>query len=184
MIAVVQEKTGTEVFVPLHPALARSIKAGPSKGVYLIGDKNGRPITRRSLTVLISTAVKGAGLSSECVAHGLRKAPRYGGLRNTGRRRSRYRLYPATSPLRKLSGIHSEPISNVSLKRPSARCRTKIEHQVANPSPVSQLAAESDLFSKYFGSAALNEGLIAPRSMYGGNRSPRARPSRSLIADE
>jgi integrase len=74
VIAVVQEKTGTEVFVPLHPALARSIKAGPSKGVYLIGDKNGRPITRRSLTVLISTAVKGAGLSSECVAHGLRKA--------------------------------------------------------------------------------------------------------------
>jgi integrase len=74
VIAVVQEKTGTEVFVPLHPALVRSIKAGPSKGVYLIGDKNGRPITRRSLTVLISTAVEGAGLSSECVAHGLRKA--------------------------------------------------------------------------------------------------------------
>jgi integrase len=74
VIAVVQEKTGTEVFVPLHPALARSIKAGPSKGVYLVGDENGRPITRRSLTVLISTAVKGAGLSSECVAHGLRKA--------------------------------------------------------------------------------------------------------------
>ena len=74
VIAVVQEKTGTEVFVPLHPALARSIKAGPSKGVYLIGDKNGRPITRRSLTVLISAAVKGAGPLAECVAHGLRKA--------------------------------------------------------------------------------------------------------------
>jgi integrase len=74
VIAVVQEKTGTEVFVPLHPALARSIKAGPSKGVYLIGDKNGRPITRGSLTVLISVAVKRAGLSPECVAHGLRKA--------------------------------------------------------------------------------------------------------------
>jgi integrase len=74
VIAVVQEKTGTEVFVPLHPALVRSIKAGPSKGLYLIGDKNGRPITRRSLTVLISAAVKRAGLSPECVAHGLRKA--------------------------------------------------------------------------------------------------------------
>jgi len=48
VITVVQEKTGAEVFVPLHPALARSIKAGPSKGVYLIGDKSGRPITRRS----------------------------------------------------------------------------------------------------------------------------------------
>src|SRR5262249_15528337 len=34
VITVVQQKTGTEVFVPLHPALARSIKAGPFKGVY------------------------------------------------------------------------------------------------------------------------------------------------------
>src|SRR5262249_49806168 len=74
VITVVQEKTGAEVFVPLHPALARSIKAGPSKGVYLIGDKNGRPINRRTLTVLISVATKAAGLPPECVAHGLRKA--------------------------------------------------------------------------------------------------------------
>jgi integrase len=74
VITVVQQKTGAEVFVPLHPALARSIKAGPSKGVYLIGDKNGRPINRRTLTVLISVATKAAGLPPECVAHGLRKA--------------------------------------------------------------------------------------------------------------
>jgi integrase len=73
-IAVVQQKTCTKVFIPLHPALARSIKAGPSKGFYLIGDKNGRPITRRTLTDLISAAAKAAGLPSECVAHGLRKA--------------------------------------------------------------------------------------------------------------
>jgi integrase len=74
VITVVQEKTCAEVFVPLHPALARSIKAGPSKGVYLIGDRNGCPITRRTLTVLISVATKAAGLPAECVAHGLRKA--------------------------------------------------------------------------------------------------------------
>jgi integrase len=74
VIAVEQEKTGAEVFVPLHPALARSIKAGPSKGLYLIGDSNGRPIARRTLSVLIAKAAKAAGLSAECVAHGLRKA--------------------------------------------------------------------------------------------------------------
>jgi integrase len=74
VIAVVQQKTCTKVFIPLHPALARSIKAGPSKGFYLIGDKNGRPITRRTLTDLISAAAKAAALPSECVAHGLRKA--------------------------------------------------------------------------------------------------------------
>jgi integrase len=74
VITVVQQKTDAEVFVPLHPALARSIKAGPSKGIYLIGNKNGPPITRRTLSVLISGAAKAAGLPAECVAHGLRKA--------------------------------------------------------------------------------------------------------------
>jgi integrase len=74
VITVTQEKTGAEVFVPLHPALARSIKAGPANGLYLIGDRNGRPIKRGRLSALIVAAVKAAGLPAECVAHGLRKA--------------------------------------------------------------------------------------------------------------
>jgi len=74
VITLVQQKTGAEVFVPLHSALARSIKAGPSRGVYLIGDENGRPIKRARLSALISAAAKAAGLPAECVPHGLRKA--------------------------------------------------------------------------------------------------------------
>jgi integrase len=74
VITVIQDKTGVEVFVPLHPGLARSIKAGPSNGIYLIGDRDGRPIKRARLSALIVTAAKAAGLPSECVAHGLRKA--------------------------------------------------------------------------------------------------------------
>jgi len=74
VITIVQQKTGTEVFVPLHPALARSLSAGPAKGFYLIADRNGRAITRRSLTRLIVIAAGAAGLPAECVAHGLRKA--------------------------------------------------------------------------------------------------------------
>jgi integrase len=63
VISVVQQKTGVEVFVPLHPALARSIKAGPSKGIYLIGDKDGRPIKRARLSALIAAATKAGGTS-------------------------------------------------------------------------------------------------------------------------
>src|SRR5262245_5730587 len=74
VITLVQQKTGTEVFVPLHAALARSIKAGPTKGLHLIGDKNGRPITPRRLSDMNSTAGKAASLAPQCVAHGLRKA--------------------------------------------------------------------------------------------------------------
>jgi integrase len=74
IITLVQQKTGAEVFVPLHAALARSMKAGPARGVYLIGDENGRPIKRARLSALISAAATAAGLPAECVPHGLRKA--------------------------------------------------------------------------------------------------------------
>lgn len=74
VLTLTQQKTGTELILPVHPALERAIKAGPSKGIYLIGDDNGRPISSNALTMLIRKAVKKAGLPKECVAHGLRKA--------------------------------------------------------------------------------------------------------------
>lgn len=73
-IALVQEKRGQPLNIQIHPALARAIKAGPSKGIYLIGDPHGRPIQRRALSALIVRAAKLAGLPRKCVAHGLRKA--------------------------------------------------------------------------------------------------------------
>jgi integrase len=73
-IHVVQEKTGAELYIALHPALQRALEAGPSNGIYLIGDRAGRPIKSASLSVLIRLAAKAARLPAECVAHGLRKA--------------------------------------------------------------------------------------------------------------
>jgi integrase len=73
-IAVVQEKTGTALSIPIHPKLAAAIKAGPRKGIHLIGDPNGRPIGRPALTMLMKRAAQAAGLPPECVPHGLRKA--------------------------------------------------------------------------------------------------------------
>jgi integrase len=73
-IAVIQQKTGTELSIPIHAELLAAMKAGPSNGLTLIGDKYGRPISRHTLTLVIRKAVQQAGLPSECVAHGLRKA--------------------------------------------------------------------------------------------------------------
>ena len=50
------------------------MKAGPIKGMHLIGDEHGRAMTRSSLTKLMKRAAKAAGLGPECVPHGLRKA--------------------------------------------------------------------------------------------------------------
>jgi integrase len=60
--------------VPIHPELERAMKAGPNKGLTLIGDPYGRPLKRAALSGLLRAAIKDAGLSTRCVAHGLRKA--------------------------------------------------------------------------------------------------------------
>jgi integrase len=76
-IRVSQDKTrkGTtnELMIPIHPALARALKAGPVVGMqHIITDARGRPL--RGLSELIERAVRIAGLPPHCVAHGLRKA--------------------------------------------------------------------------------------------------------------
>ena len=52
LIHVVQEKTGTELWVPIHPELERAMKAYPAKGLALIGDAAGRPLKRAAVSAL------------------------------------------------------------------------------------------------------------------------------------
>jgi integrase len=74
LIHVVQQKTGAELWLPIHPELERAMKACPAKGLALIGDANGRPIKRAALSALMRSVIKESELSSRCVSHGLRKA--------------------------------------------------------------------------------------------------------------
>jgi integrase len=73
-INVVQQKTGTVLSIPIHPKLQEALKAGPVKGIHLIGDQHGRAIDRRALTTMMMRAARAAGLGPECKPHGLRKA--------------------------------------------------------------------------------------------------------------
>lgn len=73
-IYVTQEKTGDELQIPIHAELQKAMKALPANGLALIGDANGKPLSRNGLTALIRGAVKEAGLDPRCKAHGLRKA--------------------------------------------------------------------------------------------------------------
>lgn len=74
VVTLTQEKTGTDLTLPIHPDWRAAINAGPSLGLSLLGNEKGRPITRRQLTTLIRDAVREAGLPAECKPHGLRKA--------------------------------------------------------------------------------------------------------------
>jgi integrase len=100
-IHVIQRKTGAELYIELHPALERTLKAGPSNGIYLIGDKAGRPITAARLSEMMGAATKAAGLPAECVAHGLRKAA----LRRLAEHGSTTKQMQAVSGHRTLSEI-------------------------------------------------------------------------------
>jgi integrase len=73
-IHVVQEKTGADLWVPIHPELAAAMQVASNNGMNLIGDHNGRPIKGQGLSVIVRTAARAAALPPECVPHGLRKA--------------------------------------------------------------------------------------------------------------
>src|SRR5262249_17494670 len=66
-LTIKQDKTGTELVIPLHPELVEAIKAGPSRGLHLIGDRSGRPITADRLSALVFAAAKAAALPRQCV---------------------------------------------------------------------------------------------------------------------
>jgi site-specific recombinase XerD len=73
-IAIVQQKTGTALSIPIQTELAAAMRAGPANGLHLIGAPSGRPIARAALTELVKRAAKEAGLPPRCLPHGLRKA--------------------------------------------------------------------------------------------------------------
>jgi len=144
VLAVTQQKTGTEVFIPVHPALARSIKAGPAKGLYLIGDRNGRPIKGDQLSALIAAVLRQRGCLRNVLRTGCAK-PHYAGLPSMVPQLRRCRLFLATKRWLKLSAIRMRRISSALPRQQSVCCPiewTKIEQRVANLPKVSQLWQE------------------------------------------
>jgi integrase len=71
---VIQQKTGAELYLPVLPELEQAMRAYPAKGLSLIGNENGKPLTRAALSHVMRAAIKEAGLPTKCVSHGLRKA--------------------------------------------------------------------------------------------------------------
>lgn len=73
-IHVVQEKTGADLQIPIHPNLLAAIKATPSKGFALLAKSDGTPVHRQTLTAIITEGAAKAELPGRCVPHGIRKS--------------------------------------------------------------------------------------------------------------
>src|SRR5262245_10410626 len=125
-IRVAQDKarkgTTNELLIPIHPALARALQAGPVVGMtHLITNARGKPMQR--LTKFIATATRAAGLPPRCVAHGLRKAA----LRRLAEAGSTTKQIAVVdiARCRRLNATPPAPTKLASPRRPSPSCRTR-----------------------------------------------------------
>lgn len=73
-MAVVQGKTGTELEIPVHPALRAALEAWAPSHLVLLATPDGRGTSIKALTTAMGRAIDAAGLPNRCVLHGLRKA--------------------------------------------------------------------------------------------------------------
>jgi integrase len=73
-IRITQEKTGAGLSIPVHPALARVLDATPKKGMLILINQLGRPFSVKGFGNWMASKIATAGLPSECVTHGIRKA--------------------------------------------------------------------------------------------------------------
>lgn len=71
-VVVKQDKTGTPIDIPVHPALGASLSAYDSGHLLLITTDYGKPFTPAGFGNWIKRATKAAGIA-HCSAHGLRK---------------------------------------------------------------------------------------------------------------
>lgn len=72
-ILVKQQKTGTVISLPIHPALAEAISAAPRRAETILTGAGGRPLNPIYFGHIMASAIATAGLPDDCVLHGLRK---------------------------------------------------------------------------------------------------------------
>jgi hypothetical protein len=106
-IRVAQDKTrkGTtnELLIPIHPALARALQAGPVVGMtHIITDARGKPLQR--LTKIMAAAVKLRVFRPDALPTVYERRPS-DGWRKPARRRNRSRRLADTDRCRRLRGI-------------------------------------------------------------------------------
>jgi integrase len=74
VVHVRQQKTGTMLAIPMHPALAAVIEATPTEQLTFLTTSFGKPFTAPGFGNWFRERCNEAGLPRHCAAHGLRKA--------------------------------------------------------------------------------------------------------------
>jgi integrase len=74
VVHVRQQKTGTMLAIPVHPALQAMLDATPGEHLTLLVTEYGKPFTAAGFGNWFRDRCDEAGLPKHCAAHGLRKA--------------------------------------------------------------------------------------------------------------
>jgi integrase len=73
-IRVVQSKTGTPLWIPLHPELAAEVALAPKDQLTFLQTQYGKPFSPAGFGNWFGEKAQDAGCPEGCTAHGLRKA--------------------------------------------------------------------------------------------------------------
>lgn len=68
-----KNKTGKVQWIFMHSAITQGLQLLPSNQIPFFITEHGNALTRDNASKILAAAIKEAGLSDECVAHGLRK---------------------------------------------------------------------------------------------------------------
>jgi integrase len=119
-IAVAQQKTGTRLWVPLHPELEAILYATPSPHLTFLISGAGKPYaSAKSFGNAVNAWAKQAGLTG-CPLHGLRRHA-LGVSPRQDARPSRSCPSPGTRPWPRSSATSGPPIRSAPPRRPSRR---------------------------------------------------------------
>jgi integrase len=72
-IHVVQVKTGKDLWIPIHPALAEALAVTPHRSETILFTQYGRPFSDKALGMRMMDWTKAAGIGKGATIHGLRK---------------------------------------------------------------------------------------------------------------
>lgn len=72
-IKIVQQKTGVELWVPIHPTLQQIIRVMPKNNIHVLTTATKNKWTASNLKLKFKKASRAAGLPENKVFHGLRK---------------------------------------------------------------------------------------------------------------
>lgn len=74
LIRVVQQKTGAKLWIPIHAQLRAVLAAQPKEHVSILVTEYSKPFSTAVFGNWMAERIDKAGLPTECVPHGLRKA--------------------------------------------------------------------------------------------------------------